>query len=58
MAAQAKGDSKRYGLDLFLPPLTDGRGFLEEMDVPVHKVASFEIVDIPLIEKWPKRESL
>ncbi len=40
------------GLDLFSAAV-DGTGvdFLEEMGVPVHKVTSFEITDLPLIEK-------
>lgn len=38
------------GMDLFSTPFDlSSLEFLEQMDVPAHKVASFELVDIPLI---------
>lgn len=40
------------GLDLFSTPFDDTAvTFLEKMDVPVFKVASFEVVDLPLLKK-------
>ncbi|HLA29182.1 MAG TPA: pseudaminic acid synthase [Syntrophales bacterium] len=45
----------KLGLDLFSTPFDETAvDFLEQMNVPVHKVASFEIVDLPLLRKVAK----
>lgn len=47
-----KAIANDLGLDLFSTPFdSTAVDFLEKMDVPAHKVASFELIDLPLIRK-------
>ena len=50
-----KAEADRLGLELFSSAFdATAVDFLEKMGVPAHKVASFEMVDLPLIEKMAR----
>ncbi len=50
--ADIMGAAKKIGLDCFSTPFdASAVDFLSELDVPVFKVASFEVMDIPLLKK-------
>lgn len=54
--AQIKAECERVGLDFLSTPFDEnGADFLEELGVEAYKVASFELVHIPLIKHIAKK---
>lgn len=52
-----KAIANDLGMDLFSTPFdTTAVDFLDEMDVPAYKVASFELVDLPLLSYIAKKK--
>ena len=50
-------EAKKLGLDCFSSPFdSTAVDFMEEMDMPAYKIASYEITDIPLIRQCASKK--